>query len=53
MDKANTEKLMKRMVEKYLDKHGTEGYKDFKKFMRDKGIDNNGALELFYRKVRR
>ncbi|CAL9986437.1 hypothetical protein VPHD260_0179 [Vibrio phage D260] len=53
MDKDKTEKLMKRMVDQYLDKHGTEGYEDFKKFMRDKGIDNNGAMEFYYKRISR
>lgn len=36
--KDSVNKILKRAIDLYLDKHGTEGYDDFKEFLLSKGI---------------
>lgn len=38
LSKDSVESILKSSINKYLDKHGTEGYEDFKQFLMSKGI---------------
>jgi hypothetical protein len=45
LPKKSLDKILKRSVELYLDRHGTEGYEDFKRFLMSKGVRTD-CLEL-------
>ena len=48
LNKESVEKILKRSIDLYLDKHGTEGYEDFKRFLLSKGVRTDW-LELRYK----
>lgn len=52
LSKDSVEKILKSSINKYLDKHGTEGYDVFKQFLMSKGIRVDW-IELRYRGVQR